>query len=290
VKPHAASLSRRLVLLGSLAPLMASGAEPRAIRLARPAFHVDPKKWYPLHLLEAAIRASEEPGTVRVVDRMTDSRALIELSVPEGQVDVVVGMPSQERDEKLLRVPVPLYKGLFGLRLLVVRRGEAANWRAVRDLPSLRAKLLLQGADWPDTSIMSANGLQLRTAAKVPQLYEMLLRGEGDAFPRGATEAAGEVVWQEQRVEIVPGLGLRYHTDLFFYVRRHDTPLAQQLQRGLLALNRSGALDRLLLDHHGEDLRVADLRGRRWIELAMLDGVDHRSKEERRLWTPPLPR
>ena len=269
---------------------MASGAEPRAIRLARPAFHVDPKKWYPLHLLEAAIRASEEPGTVRVVDRMTDSRALIELSVPEGQVDVVVGMPSPERDEKLLRVPVPLYKGLFGMRLLVVRRGEAGRWIGVRDLAGLRQFQLLQGADWPDTSVLKANGLRVRTAAKVPQLYEMLLRGEGDAFPRSATEAAGEVVWQEQRVEMVPGLMLRYRTDLFFYVRRGDSVLAKQLERGLLALARTGALDRMLLEHHAEDLRNAALHGRVVIELQTPGGTKVSSQEARRLWTPPLPR
>lgn len=270
--------------------MTAAVAKPREIRLARPVFHIDPAKWYPLHLLEAALRASGPSGPVRVVDRMTDSRALIELSTPEGQVDVVVGMSSKERDERLLRVPVPMYKGLFGLRLLVVRRGEAVRWKSVRDLASLRSLELLQGAEWSDTRVLIANGLRVRTAANVPRLYEMLLRGEGDAFPRGATEACDEVVWQQQRVEVVPGVMLRYHTDLFFYVRKGDVELAQQLEHGLLKLNQSGAFDRLLLDHHGDDLQKAGLRRRFAIELAVADSVDPISKLSRRLWTPPLPR
>ncbi len=118
----------------------------------------------------------------------------------------------------------------------------------------------------------------------------MLLRGEGDAFPRGATEVSNEVVWQQQRIEVVPGVMLRYHTDLFFYVRKGDVELAQQLERGLLMLNRSGAFNRLLLDHHGDDLRKAGLRGRVAIELAVADGIDPKAKPSRQLWTPPLPR
>ena len=45
---------------------------------------------------------------------------------PDALVDVVLGMPNAERVQRLRLVPVPLYLGLFGWRVLVVRKGQAS--------------------------------------------------------------------------------------------------------------------------------------------------------------------
>jgi hypothetical protein len=246
----------------------AAQSAPRQVRLARPHFRVEAPGWYPLLLLEAALAASGTGWAAQPADRMTDARALIELTAPDALVDVVLGMPNAERVQRLRLVPVPLYLGLFGWRVLVVRKGQAQRWRGLRSLQDLRALQLLQGSDWPDTEILRGNGLQVITASRVPDLYERLARGEADAFPRGITEAWGEVNGQVQGFEVVPDLALHYRSDLCFFVRRDDAPLADALTRGLHALHRSRDLHRALLAQHGKDLRQSELPRRRVIELA----------------------
>jgi hypothetical protein len=240
-----------------------------------------------LSVLQAAIEASGVGWTVEAADRMTDARALIELNTRDAGVDVVLGMPNAVRISTCHLVPIPLFFGLFGWRVLVVRQGEAARWRGLRNLADLRALRLMQGADWPDTTILRANGLQVVSGLKVPDMYERLARGEADAFPRGITEAWGEVQGVVQGFEVVPELVLHYRSDLCFFVRKGDEALAQALERGLRLIQRDGRLQRALWDQHGADLMQADLPRRHRIELHNPELPAELLALPAAWWTPP---
>lgn len=262
-------MKRRPLVLAALGTPL-SGAATHVggeVRLARPSFRIEARGWYPYELLAAALQAAGDGAHLRAVDRMTDARALREMSSPQGEVDVVVAMPSPERDRLLRAVPVPLYRGLFGWRLLVVRRGEAERFSGMRQVADLAPMTFLQGEDWPDTEILRANGLQVRTGPRVDALYTLLGTGEGDAFPRGVTEPPGELAASGDRFEVVPGLVLHYRADLFFYVRREHRSLAHRLHQALHRLQRAGTHDRLLRSLHGDAIAQAGLAQRHVLRL-----------------------
>jgi hypothetical protein len=290
--------TRRLVLaaLSVGGPAGASGGPAvrtvrtvRTIRLARPHFRRETTGWYPMQLLQAALSASGAGWGAQVADRMTDARALIELSHPDGQVDAVVGMPNRERMARLRLVPAPLYLGLFGWRALVVRRGEAERWRGLRRVADLQRLRCFQGQDWPDTGILRDNGVPVLVGQKVAEMYERLARGEGDAFPRGLTEAWGDVQTFGPGFEVVPELVLHYRSDLCFFVRPDDVALADALTRGLETLRRTQQLQRSLLREHGADLRQARLAQRHVIELANPELPAALDALPAAWWTPPAP-
>jgi hypothetical protein len=283
--------SRRHWLAAGASALLAApaaNAEPtKVVRLARPHFRVDAVGWYPLVLLEAALKAAQPTWAAVATDRMTDARALIELGLPRADVDVVVGMPSPERLQRLRLVPMPLYLGLFGWRVLVVPKGQAARWQGLRSRADLAKLRLMHGATWPDTQILQANGLNVVTGTYVPEMYDRVARGEADAFPRGITEAWGEVGSVAPGFEIVPELCLHYRSDLCFFVRRDDVALADTLARGLQMLLRTQRLHAALKAKHGDALRQAGLGARRVIALDNADLPDAMRRLPAAWWTPP---
>ena len=65
--------------------------------------------------------------------------------------DTAVDATARAREQGLRAVPVPLYGGLYGWRLLLIRKGEAARFAGLRT-PRWRQRLLaglesLRGAD-----------------------------------------------------------------------------------------------------------------------------------------------
>ncbi len=273
--------------LGASVGLGAAAAPARTVRLARPHFRRESTGWYPMQVLEAALAASGSGWTAQPMDRMTDARALIELTHPQGLIDVVVGMPNRAREAQCWIVPAPLYLGLFGWRALVVRRGEAQRWRGLRSVADLRGLRCFQGQGWPDTDILRHNGVPVVVGGKVSEMYERLRAGEGDAFPRGVTEAWGEIQPWGDAFEVVPEVVLHYRSDLFFFLRRDDQALGQVLKQGLDAMHRSQALHRGLLKEHGVDLQQAQLGRRRVIDLDNPELSPALRALPTAWWTPP---
>jgi hypothetical protein len=245
----------------------ASAQAMRGLRVPRPQHGVLLSQWYPYALLRAALDAAAWPHQLLAREGMNHARARVELLRPDGLLDIMVAMGSRTLAEQLHWVPVPLYRGLFGWRLLLVKQGQAKRLAGIKSLDDLRALRFLQGADWPDTEILRANGLHVETASQTPSLHKMLEAGRGDCFPRGVPEVWRELNENAGRFEVVPGLALHYRADLFFFVRRTDTELAQALTRGLTLLQRNGKHDALLLAHHGAALTRSQLPQRRVIEL-----------------------
>lgn len=259
-------MRRRAALVAAL-PGAAVANDDRVLRYARQG---DPERDFFYVLLRALlIQDSKDWRLQPSAERLSHARALLEVQRGLGQVDIVWTMTSAEREQKLRPVRIPIDRGLFGWRVLLVRRGESARFARVRSLDDLRAFRFLQGHDWPDTSILEANGLQVERSTNFDSLFPMLAKGRADALPRAAVEVAQELrrYGEANQLELEPGLVLRYPTALYYFVspNRHD--LAELIERGLRRMMASGQWDRLLHSFYGEDLRYAQLAQRRVIDL-----------------------
>lgn len=238
------------------------------VRYPRPQRPVELLRWYPLELLHLALQASgltHELVPSELV--MVQSRALRELRERAGAVDVAWSVTSQAREDALQPIRIPIYRGLYGWRVLLVQQGRAQSFANVHSLADLRRRTLLQGHDWPDTEILRANGLPVLTTARYEHLFAMLAHGRADGFPRGVTEVEFELGQAGAGIELEPHLLLHYPTAEYFFVSRHRPELAQALEQGLRSLLEQGELEALLQRHHGAALKELQLGRRRVLRL-----------------------
>lgn len=256
-----------LLFFAVLLPFI-SGAEP-ALRVIygspmRQLDSVDQR--YQLQLLREALQASGEPFTLQPSGQdMVQSRVLKEIAA--GQVDVYWSMTSAAREQQLLPVRISLDKGLNGWRLLLIRQGEQARFQHIQVLSQLKKLTFIQGHDWPDTAILQHNGLSVLTSAHPPQLFDMLQKQRGDAFPRAVFEAYGDALRQPAQFAVESQLVLVYPSAVYFFVNRDNQRLASAIERGLRQLIASGRFELLFQQRYGAAIALAGLAKRRQIRL-----------------------
>jgi hypothetical protein len=280
-------MQRRAFTAATVAWPLAARAAPLRARIPRPPRELDLERFYPLRLLRAALAASGQPHEIELTSQpIIQARALRELESDSGVIDLVWSMSSQAREQTLRAVPVPIYGGLYGWRLLLIRRGDAARFAGLRSLDDLRPLRFIQGSDWPDRQVLEANGLRVEGVPSFEGLFARLAQGQADAFPRSALEIWNEAARQTSRFEVEPALALRYPAPMLYFVAPGNTALAQALEAGLLRLHERGELTALLTQLHAEELQQAALARRRVIELRNpLLGAEYR-EDKRFLYKP----
>ena len=198
---------------------------------------------------------------------MVQTRALRELEEGTGTLHVMWTMTTPERETQLLPIRIPLYKGLYGWRVMLVNRRQPDRLARVRHLDDLRQVPMVQGHDWPDTDLLRANGVTVHTAQAFEHLFRMLDDGTAQAFPRSVVEAG----WDQQRHSdtcvVDPHLVLRYPAAIYAFVRRGDTELAEALTLGLNRMVAKGTMERLFQQFVAPLLAPLNLGQRRVIEL-----------------------
>lgn len=252
-----------------LAVALPSWADPLLL-YPRHSRDSDPEA-YVAELLQLAVdHAPQHYQLHPTSEPMAQSRAQQMLEQHSPHLQVMWAMTTREREQRLLPIRIPIYKGLIGWRINLLRPQDAQRLSQVDELADLQSLRFGQRHDWPDTPLLRANGLRVVTSPSYPGLFAMLHAGRFDAFPREVV-----TVWQEQAQAARDGLELsvdehivlHYPTAFYFFTSRQDTQLAEHLRLGLEAAIADGSFERLFQHHHGATLRRARLEQRRVIEL-----------------------
>ncbi|MEO4047416.1 hypothetical protein AAFN46_10050 [Pseudomonas sp. CAU 1711] len=235
-------------------------AEEQVVRYPRPETDFDKRTEYPLKLLQLGLERAGQRHVLRPTQQiMNQGRALQQLKLGQG-VDVVWSMTSQQREQDLLPVRIPIYKGLIGWRIFLINEADRERFERPMTLSDLQQYRLVQGHDWPDTSILRANGFQVTGSASYQAIFEMLAYKRVDLFPRSIVE-----IWAEQAAHAEQGIGvegtkLLYYPTAFYYFVAPDNPaLAQTIERGLNLAIEDGSFERLFQHYHAELLARARL-------------------------------
>ena len=279
----------RLAVLLALFHLTPGAAEPLTYPLHSDG--VDPEA-YVVELLQLALAESGGEYALQPSPRsMTQSRAEQSLEQNDGRVQVMWAMTSKAREEILLPVRIPIYRGLIGWRIPLVR-AEDRHWLSrTHSLADLKPLRIGQRADWPDTRILRSNGLQVLTSQSYDSLFRMLDAGRFDLFPREVV-----VVWDEQaraesaglKLAVDEHIVLHYPTAFYFFTSRARADLAETIERGLESMLADGSFERLFQQHHGATLERAQLAKRRIIELDNPDLPAHTPFQRTQLWYQPV--
>ena len=204
-------------------------------------------------MLRLALEKSREKYgdyVVRVVEYPVKQSRVIEQIQLGGPFRVICTMTSAQRELDLWPIRIPVYKGLMGYRVLIIRAEDQSLYNKVTNLQALKAFVGVQGHDWPDADILQTNGLQLYRSPSYLGAFNMLKFKRVDYFPRGIHEA-----WDELRNAPGDGLAventilLYYPAPMYFFVRRGDTELHQRIREGLLMAKADGSFDQLFYNH-----------------------------------------
>ena len=253
-----------------MAPLAATAAPAasRRLRIPHVSARAELERSYPAQLLEQALAAAGVAATLQPTSELIpQNRALQELGRRTARLDVVWTVTSVEREQQARPVRVPIFRGLYGWRLLLATPEVAARMGSVRNLDDLRQFSMVSGLEWPDTGVLMANGLNVVVSPSYDAMFKQVRLGRADAFPRSVEEIWWELERYGQGLVVVPNLCLHYASPVYYFVAPDDAELAATLELGLQRLRASGAFERLFLKHHGEDLARAKLGSRRVIEL-----------------------
>lgn len=174
-------------------------------------------------------------------------RDLVQLK--EGQLDVTWMATSDYLESELRAIRVPLYRGLLGYRIFLIRKGDQKKFQHVNSLEDLKAFTFGQGDVWPDTAILEANNFKVVPVHEYESLFYMLNGGRFDAFPRGVHEPWGELRnsrnWKDHglELEVEKNLVIAYKMPMYMFISKDNEMLAKTIERGLHKAIDDGAFD-----------------------------------------------
>ena len=285
---------RRRPLL-ALPLLLVSGvagaqAEPGPVRVPRHISMPDPQLTYMRRLVELALaRAGSKREIQPTPLDMAQGRTMVELAAGRSPVDLLWTVTDRQREASgLLPVRIPIDRGLMGWRLLLVRRSDLDAWRDVRSLDDLRQRLAGQGHDWPDTTILRANGLPVGTSSGYDALFRMLAAGRIDYFPRSILEIDAELAGDRHPdLAIAPRLMLHYPAAAYLFVSPRRPQLAAELKTGLEAAVADGSFQRLHREFYGPVLKAHPVSPEHVLKLENPLLPPETPLQRRELWLQP---
>lgn len=279
-----------LLIIFSLVCHYSQANEQAVITYVRPEGIKDQRSEYFVKLLEMALdKTATQLNDTRLestINKMKQGRAIHELTKGKS-IDIVWTVTSIEREKQLLPIRIPLLKGLLGYRVLIIRKEDRDKFSAVSSKEDLQAYIAGQGHDWPDTSILRANQIDVVTSPDYDGLFTMLQAGRFDVFPRGITEA-----WQELELQNKPALIIEEHillyypSPIYFFVNRDNQLLADRIERGLKMAIEEGAFEQLFNSYHVHQkmFEIARLNQRKVIRLDNHLLPQHTPLKNEQLW------
>jgi len=283
-------LSRRALIAASFGVATTARAADEPVRVPRHVSMPDPQLTYMRRIVELALARAGSRREIRPTDLdMAQGRTLVELAAGHSPVDLMWTVTDSQREaSRLLPVRIPIDRGMMGWRLLLVRRKELNQWRDVRSLDELRKRLAGQGHDWPDTTILRANGLQVGTSSVYDALFRMLAAGRVDYFPRSILEIDAEMADNRYPdLAIAPNLMLHYPAAAYLFVSPNRPELATELKAGLEAAVADGSFQRLHREFYGAVLKAHPISPDRVLRLSNPLLPPETPLQRRELWLQP---
>ncbi|BDX08293.1 transporter substrate-binding domain-containing protein [Planctobacterium marinum] len=226
---------------------------------------------YPLTLLKLALEKAAPAEQYKLEESTIEThqgRAL-KLLAQNVEIDVAWSMTSIARENELLAIKIPIYKGLFGYRVFLIKQEQQAHFSTSLPLSVLQnERLAVQGHDWPDIEVLKHNNYKVESVEFYDAMFELLHKGRADYFPRSILEA-----WREAATHKAEGIVveqhhlLHYPAYVFYFVHKDNKNLAHTIKKGLLASIEDGSFDVLFDTIEDGAIAKTDIPKRRVIQL-----------------------
>lgn len=260
-------MSRWLMILILISSPTISNTETDNINVViYPFQHI--KDDYPLELLKLAMNKSNSEQNYLLQEapvEISQGRSLILLSKNK-EIDISWSLTSKERERILTAIKIPIYKGLFGYRIFVIRQNQQGQFpRSITAQRLANERVAIQGVDWPDFKILKHNKFNVMSVKRFDAMFELVQKGRADYFPRSIIE-----IWYEEShfnfnkngLKIDQNLAFFYPSHMFFFVSKSNQKLANIIRNGLQISIQDGSFDKLFNTHKGAVIKNAKLSQR----------------------------
>lgn len=229
--------------------------DPAIPRLVLPL--AKPSSWeqenYYSGLLDQILRRTEaEFGPcelARTEDMLTRMRSAVLIDRNQG-VDLFWGTTTIERENLLRPIRIPLLKGLMKHKVFLIHADDQKRFSAIKNVEQLQKLRAGQGADWPDTAIFLANGIDVMTSTNYESLYKMLAARRFDFLPRGSNQILSELRHNaDKNIVVEQDLVLVYPAPVYFFVNKDNDTLARRIEQGLRSMISDGSFDAYFYHH-----------------------------------------
>jgi hypothetical protein len=178
----------------------------------------------------------------------TNTEARIIQMVDENLLDVCWYASTNEFEERMQPIRIPIFRGLLGYRVLMIKKGTQSKFDGIRTIEDLRRISLASGRFWADTDVLVANGLKVVKVLKYDGMFHMLDGGRFDAFPRGAHEPWSEIArFPELELDVEKNILMVYPNPFYFFVNKSNHELAKNIEKGLRIAIADGSFDEYFL-------------------------------------------
>lgn len=223
---------------------------------------------YYLKLLKLGMDKSGYKYTLTVRPTLLSASIDSEFGLARNRFNLHWLTSSEQREQTLLPIRIPLFKGLIGWRVFLVKSHNLEMFAAVKNAKDLQPYLSGHGHNWPDVDIFKHNNLPVHTSNSWEGVFRMLQAERVDYFPRSIIQ-----VWRDQQQfpdtdkQVESHLALHYPAAYYFFTNKQNPELAAALTRGLNIAIEDGSFDEIFMAHYGEYIKKAKLDSRTIIEL-----------------------
>lgn len=239
------------------------------ITYPKPVSDTDTSSDYPLAVLSLALEQTGVNYQLMPSEKYLAQGKNLSRLKDNREINVVWSMTDSQREKDLLPIRIPIYKGLIGWRLFMIREDMAERFKYIQKLDHLLKLSPIQGSDWPDTKVLQANGFDVAANSDYNALFTMLSSAQGDFFPRSMLEVWDELdsIKSTNKLVIQSTLGIRYPAAMYFFVNNKNRPLAHLIKTGLEISIQNGSFDKLFNSTYQSYIDRTKITQRKFYEL-----------------------
>lgn len=240
---------------------------------------------YFIELLTLALEKSGEPYEMQPIEMIHHTQGRSVAFLQSGAYSIYWLNTNTQLEQELLPIRIPLYKGLIGWRLLLIRETQKEMFNHIDTLTDLQKLIALQGNDWPDTLTLKNNNFSVKTSAGYYNLFRMLNSRRGDFFPRGITEIWGELEsYPELNLAVDTHIALRYPAAYYLFVNKNNPRLKNAVEKGLNIAVADGSFNKIFIKYFGAIIKKAELEKRKIFFLANPSMPAETPLDRKELW------
>lgn len=181
---------------------------------------------------------------VEINQILTDGRKT--RRVAKGELSLKWASVSKKVNDALLPVQIPIFKGLMGYRIFVIRKGEHDRFSKVNTVENLKAFRAGTGKSWGDRFVLEKAGLPVITSTRGRFLWGMLISKRFDYLPLGLHEPWDDISRYPEELSVEQTLMVSYPMALYFYVKKDNDTLFTLISEGMEAAIKDGSYDKNL--------------------------------------------
>lgn len=247
-------------------------------------YQVHERYYYGRQLLELALNREGIEYNIQGTQSFSMNEARGERLVISGELDIQWMSTNAERESKMIPIKIPIYRGILGLRLLLIQKERSAELSQIKSLNDLKKLTGAHGKHWADLSVYEANNLKVHALVEYEKLFKLLELGRVDYFHRGLNEIWGELKQHNKTLAVADGVMLFYPHPVYFFVNKYKVDLANRIEQGLLQALQDGSFKEHFLTYHSDFIEKGKLSERRVIQLKNPDLPDNTPQIDTSWW------